>query len=276
MWGSQLLDSYFHSGRKLLGVHSGSLLYVYIRCDCFINPLTILCHCSYIFLVLFHNEHIFATFFSRECHRFPSAKWPQKYKEWPSLTRWRFIVYRLSDVRYPRCSPAPLHCPPAKLGSSPCAQQSQSADSRWWREEQCLITGTKQGKWAAWAYKAGTTPAPAVAFRERILKVTLGVRLAGCVISSWNFLWLVGGEVTAWCFRSLNFWFPPVWGLHACGQHVVTILHVGRRHSFYRASQRSGGNSLYPFRRSWGSCDSVVLISNWLNLLFETWGGPDR
>ena len=28
---------------------------------------------------------------------------------------------------------------------------------------------------------------------------------------------------------SSAFWFQPVWGLRVCGQHVVTILHLGGR-----------------------------------------------
>ena len=34
-----------------------------------------------------------------------------------------------------------------------------------------------------------------ITFREEFLKVKLGVRAARCVISSWTFLRLVGGEV---------------------------------------------------------------------------------
>ena len=42
-----------------------------------------------------------------------------------------------------------------------------------------------------------------MAFREWFLKATLGVRVAGCVISSTTLFYLVGGKVTGWCFGNL-------------------------------------------------------------------------
>ena len=39
-----------------------------------------------------------------------------------------------------------------------------------------------------------------MAFRDEFLKATFGVKVAGCM----TFFWLVGGEVTGWCFRNLN------------------------------------------------------------------------
>ena len=33
-------------------------------------------------------------------------------------------------------------------------------------------------------------------FQARIFKDVLGERVVGCLISSWTFFWLVGGEVT--------------------------------------------------------------------------------
>lgn len=39
--------------------------------------------------------------------------------------------------------------------------------------------------------------------QEKIFKVMLEVRVAGCVISSWSFFWLVSDEVIEWCFGNL-------------------------------------------------------------------------
>ena len=55
----------------------------------------------------------------------------------------------------------------------------------------------------------------------------LGERVVGCVISSWTFFWLDGGEVTGWCFRNLNVLVPTSLGSSACGQLVVTIKNLG-------------------------------------------------
>ena len=70
-------------------------------------------------------------------------------------------------------------------------------------------------------------------------------------------------------------------GVRACGQHVAAILHLGGGGggglSFYRTTQRYASDRyLYPFRRNWEPCDSMVLISNCLNLLFGTQGRPRR
>ena len=40
-------------------------------------------------------------------------------------------------------------------------------------------------------------------FQERIFKVMLEVRVAGCVISAWSFFWLVSDEVIEWRFGNL-------------------------------------------------------------------------
>ena len=54
-----------------------------------------------------------------------------------------------------------------------------------------FIAGTKQGVWAANIQKAWTPNGfQGTVFKDRVRK-----RVAGCVISSWTFFWLVGGEV---------------------------------------------------------------------------------
>ena len=62
---------------------------------------------------------------------------------------------------------------------------------------------------------------------------------------------LVNLLLIGWESQSSTFWFQPVWGLHACGQHVVTILHWEGGHSFCRTTQRDASDCyVYPFRRS--------------------------
>ena len=69
------------------------------------------------------------------------------------------------------------------------------------KESTELTADTKQGEGAAHAQKTRTSHG----FQGRVFKATLGLGIAGCVISSWTFFWLVGGGiVTGWCFRNLN------------------------------------------------------------------------
>ena len=58
--------------------------------------------------------------------------------------------------------------------------------------------------------------------QARVFKGNIGVRVAGCVISSWTFFWLVGDEVTGWCFGNLNHQF------YGSSQSVVCVLVVSR------------------------------------------------
>ena len=118
------------------------------------------------------------------------------------------------------------------------------------------------------------------AFRGGFLKTVLGVKVAGCVVSWWTFFWLIGSEVTGKCFRA--FWLQPVWGLHACGQHAVTVLRQagGRYLRFCRTGQRYASDCyLHSFRRNKESCDHIVLPSLIINCsspLFGTQGKPKR
>ena len=99
------------------------------------------------------------------------------------------------------------------------------------------------------------------------------------VISSWTFFWLVGGEVTDDVLGISAFWFQAVWGLCACSQHVVTIFHLGGGLSFHRTTQRYASDCyLHSSRKKRVTeiGDSIVLILNWLKLLFGTWGRPWR
>ena len=65
------------------------------------------------------------------------------------------------------------------------------------------------------------------AFGEGLLREGLPQRqyFRGGLQGAWPFFWLVGSEITDWCFWNLN---HPIWGLHACVQQVVTTLHLGR------------------------------------------------
>ena len=82
-------------------------------------------------------------------------------------------------------------------------------------------------------------PNSPMASRQGFLKTGLGKRVGGCMISSWSFFWLVGGEVTGWCFRNLSLLVPTslvsvcLWS--ACS---VTILHLHRGLSFCRRTPR--------------------------------------
>lgn len=80
-------------------------------------------------------------------------------------------------------------------------QQSQFTDTGlWWRKLQCLFAG-HQARSMGWLMLRR----PEDGFLGRVFKATLGVEVAGCVISSWTSFWSVAGsEVKGWCFRNLN------------------------------------------------------------------------
>ena len=71
----------------------------------------------------------------------------------------------------------------------------------WWKRVQHLFTGHQARRTGSSCSKHLNS---LMAFREGFLKSTLGVRIMGCVISSWTFFWLVGGEIKWWCSRNLN------------------------------------------------------------------------
>ena len=68
-------------------------------------------------------------------------------------------------------------------------------------------------------------PGLPMTFRQGFLKTELGERILGYMMRSWTF-WLVGGEVQGLCFHKLNILVPTSPGSSACGQHVLTILHL--------------------------------------------------
>ena len=81
---------------------------------------------------------------------------------------------------------------------SPTVQQSQFTHARlWWRKVQHLCAGHQTRNTGSSCSK---DPNSLMTFRESFLKATFGVRAEGCM----TFFWLVGGEVTGWCFRNLN------------------------------------------------------------------------
>ena len=63
--------------------------------------------------------------------------------------------------------------------------------------------------------------------------------------------------------------------MRACGQHIVTILHLGQEGSlsFCRTTQRHASDCCFhPCRRTQELCDSILRIVNCLCLLFRTQG----
>lgn len=64
-----------------------------------------------------------------------------------------------------------------------------------------------------------------------------------------------------WGSLSSTFWFKPVWGLHACGQHKETILHLGGGGclSFCRTTHRYASDyNVYLLRKNQ---DSVLFLN---------------
>ena len=61
-------------------------------------------------------------------------------------------------------------------------------------------------------------------FREMYLKTVLGVRVTGCVISSWTLFGLVDGKVTGWCFSNLDHQFS------SSNQSTVYVFRVSSFH----------------------------------------------
>ena len=107
------------------------------------------------------------------------------------------------------------------------------------------------------------------------------------------FFWLVGGEVTGWCLGILivNFLVPASLGSMCCGQHMITILYLGRGLSFCIKLKNVHQNVIF-LKEELGfylmaellflTCFPLLLhsltslISNRLSLLFGTQGSPGR
>ena len=141
--------------------------------------------------------------------------------------------------------------------------------------EKSFIAQAKQGEWVACTHDSN----PVMAFRQWLKTRLGGGSQDTCMISSWTFFWLIGGEVTGDVLGISAFWFQAVWGLCACSQHVVTIFHLGGGLSFYKTTQRYASDCyLHSSRKKQITeiNDSIVLILNWLKLLFGTWGRPWR
>ena len=100
---------------------------------------------------------------------------------------------------------------------------------------------------------------------------------------------LMGWWWGKWESASSTFWFQPVWGLHACGQHAVNFFHlVGMLASAKQLKDVTQDNISSPWggtKSAWPCfmvklllfCLSALLCFYifsilWLNLLFETWG----
>lgn len=91
-----------------------------------------------------------------------------------------------------------------------------------------------------------------------------------------DFWWWGGNRMSVQKSQSSPFWFQPVWGLWACGHHVVTILHL------------SGGlvsavlKDIHPIviyipEEALGQIHSYILLQSWKH--YFTWklpiGGPN-
>ena len=83
----------------------------------------------------------------------------------------------------------------------PATQQRQSTDTRIWWRKGSIYHRCQARRMGSLCSKDAKSPAT---FRARLLKATLGVRVAACMINLQTFFWLVGGEVTDVCFRNLN------------------------------------------------------------------------
>lgn len=85
-----------------------------------------------------------------------------------------------------------------------------------------------------------------MAFRDGLnLKETFGARSIGCVA----FFWLVGGNRGTFPeSESSAFWFRPAWGLCACAQRTVCIVHLREGHHPAES----------PKTRVWLSCECLV------------------
>ena len=81
------------------------------------------------------------------------------------------------------------------------------------------------------------------------LKAIFGVRVAACGLSSDWLVVRLQGDVSR--ILIINLLVPTSLGSSACGQHVVTILHLGRSLNLCRTTQRYVSDCcVYPLRRN--------------------------
>ena len=73
-------------------------------------------------------------------------------------------------------------------------------------------------------------------FPERGSKESYSVQRAGC--DQLTDILLSGWWWAKWESASSTFWLQPVWGLRACGRHIVHIFHPGGGFSICKTAQR--------------------------------------
>ena len=132
-----------------------------------------------------------------------------------------------------------------------------------------------------------------MAFRKRSLKTGWGKGVVGCMLSSWTFFWLVGGEVIGSQHHQPS-GSQMLWGLCACGQQKLTSSTWWGFQYLQNSSKDMAQNiSCSPWGGTKGpwlclmativilSCLTVFLSLCifsllWLNLFFGTQGRPKR
>lgn len=136
---------------------------------------------------------------------------------------------------------------------------------------------------------------PKGSFQGRVLKVSVGGRVVGGLISLWMLFWRVGGKrETFGESASPTFSFQPVCSLWACSLHSVNFFHLAGVLVSAKQLEDMPQDIIYSFwGGTWGSwlCSAAKLllfylawlffffcISSlpWLNLLFGPWGSPRR
>ena len=163
------------------------------------------------------------------------------------------------------------------------------ATTLWWRKIHSRYCQAKQGEWAAHAQKIRRPSG----FQERFFPQTVvRERVSACLIHSWTF-WLVGSEVTGWCFGSQHHQpsGPSQSGVYL-GWLAVNFIYLMARlvpdqqlkDMVQDITYRLWGETNGPWLCLWLnvtilSCLTVflcccVLSLVWLNLLFETLGEP--
>ena len=85
-----------------------------------------------------------------------------------------------------------------------------------------------------------------------------------CVVSSWTFFWLVGGEVI-WESTSSTFWFQPVWGLQCFFWGQLTPSTWRRFQDLQNSSKDMAQNIIYS---PWGGTKGPWLCGMAKVLLF--------
>ena len=82
------------------------------------------------------------------------------------------------------------------------------------------------------------------------------MRVTGCVLSSWTFFWLGGGDITGWGIRNVSLLVPSRLGSTCLWSAPSTWVCVWGSYSFYRTTQR------YLVYIPWGGTLDPVLSLN--------------